>query len=173
MRRLALAGGICVLLIGATPASAQTRADYAAQVNPICAAATEDADRILGKAGFKNPKQISRLFERLDDVEERTIAAIAEVPPPPPDTALVAAWIDSLRRINELGGKVGRASVRVFRLVLLLPKQNPVRKLKRLSRRLNRLGRRLVREFEESSALATQLGVLECTGDVPRPKATG
>jgi predicted transcriptional regulator len=159
-----------LVIVGAFAASpvfgATTRAQYAAQVNPICAEASADAERILRRAGFKTPKKARKTLRRADRLSERTIDSIEAIPPPPADAATAAAWIDSLRQLNRIGDQAGRTTVRVLRLLRRDPPN--AGKLKSLARRLNRLRRRANRVEGEGSELATQLGATGCTGpDAP------
>ena len=152
--------------LSATPASAQTRADYAAQVNPICAEASDEAERIIKKTNFKNPKLTSKGLRRLDRLSERTIDALEAVPPPPADVALAGAWIQSLRQLNELGDRAARATVSLLRQ-FRRPSPSGGR-VRALVRRLKQLRRRSNDEVSEGSAHATQLGATGCTGgDAP------
>ena len=114
---LAVATALVALAIGSGAAyGASTRAEYVAQVDPICQAAATPARQAFGaffkavknkKGGanaLQHPKVVShqvripaaKLYRRLSVIYGAMNAQIAAVAPTPDDAARVAAWL-SLR----------------------------------------------------------------------------
>jgi hypothetical protein len=112
--RIALATALVAMAIGpATAHGAATRAEYVAQVDPICASATAPAQKAFGKFGKlvrKKPggaealthikvvsEQIrgpaSRLYRRLAAIYSGVNAQLAAVPPAPEDVERINAWL--------------------------------------------------------------------------------
>jgi hypothetical protein len=127
-----LASSTCAVLAAALLApgaavAAATRAEYAAQADPICAAADADiaklnkrfrrlhrqgryrpAGRVLGKTG-------ARLASSVEDVRA--------IPPPPGDETTVATWLSLIDGVASNNRRMGRAEAHrrfnaVFRLQL-------------------------------------------------------
>lgn len=136
MRRLAFAVvmATAALAVAASSASAAaTRAEYLAQVEPICQAANKQAKKqarkinrqlkkSLGKAETqaknKKPGQIFadifvlviiKLVGPENRLFERTTAQIAAVPPAPGDEAAVTAWLAGRTESTELVWQALRA----------------------------------------------------------------
>ncbi len=90
------------LAISATPAQgASTRAEYIAQVDPICASTLAVEKQTFGGVGgdlrHGRNKQAARKFARTDKVFAHAIDQVAAVSPPPADAALIGQWIAMLR----------------------------------------------------------------------------
>jgi hypothetical protein len=105
-RSYGAAPALAVVLIAtatfAAPANAaSTRAEYVAQVDPICAATLTLEKRTFGGVGgdlrHGRNKQAARKFERTDRVFANAIDQLAAVPPPASDAALIGQWIAMLR----------------------------------------------------------------------------
>jgi hypothetical protein len=112
---IALGIAVIALAIGTgTASAATTRADWVAQVDPICQSASQPAGnatrayfKILKSAGkhAKNPKQLShiltagalRFLRRLATIYSDITERVAVIPPAPGDEAAIAAWLDGRR----------------------------------------------------------------------------
>jgi hypothetical protein len=104
MRRLLTGITALVLLAGAaaTAYGASTRAEYVAQVDPICANELAGAKRTLGgvngdlRKGRFGPAATK--FARATKVFHKGVEAVAAIPPTAPDASLINQWIGMLRR---------------------------------------------------------------------------
>jgi hypothetical protein len=112
---IALAIAVIALAIGAgTASAATTRAEWVAQVDPICQSASKPAGsaakgyfKTLNRAGkhTKNPKQLShvltaaslKFLRRLATIYSTITERVAVVPPEPGDVGAVNAWLDGRR----------------------------------------------------------------------------
>jgi hypothetical protein len=123
---LAVATALVALAIGSSTAyGATTRADYVAQVDPICQAAAAPARQAFGaffaavkhKKGGANalnhPKVVShqvripaaKLYRRLAGIYGAMNAQIAAVAPAPADATRVSAWLALRGTVaTDLGG---------------------------------------------------------------------
>ena len=130
MRRILATLGLAVALIGAgaAPAGADaTRAEYIAQVDPICEsfvgthdaavkAYTKDAKRMNHLAGkgtlkawLKATRRTSHSLTRLTQIEESLFEAFAAVPPPAADAVTIGTWLDDRRRSTALAASAAAA----------------------------------------------------------------
>jgi hypothetical protein len=125
-KKLALAIAVIALVITAPSAyGASTRAEYVAQLEPICKAAqapTFKAYSRLGKsipiAGEKITKAIARrthlalakFYAQISNIYGRTSARIGAVPPPPGDGETVAAWLGGRDQARILGLQASRVA---------------------------------------------------------------
>jgi hypothetical protein len=114
MKRIALA--ITVVAVGmtaATASAAPTRAEYVAQVDPICQAGLVQetaAARPLAKklrrlkkhahsrkarrrAAKRQARALARFYDFVAGVEQGVTAQIAPIPPPTEDTSLIQVWV--------------------------------------------------------------------------------
>ena len=169
-RSLAIALAGCSALVLASPAAAQTRADYVAQVNPICAEATADATPVVRKARLKTPKGVATFYRKIGRIAERELDALQAVPRPPEDAALIGDWLDSLKQQNRLIRKTGKASVVVIRLLTTSPVAN-IARIQRLTRVINGLNKRLKRERRDGVRLANELGATDCAKGARAPSS--
>jgi hypothetical protein len=118
-----------VLAFAATPAhAASTRAEYIAQVDPICASASSAEKRAQGGIGhlikkdrFKAAARKFRLTNRAFGLGVEQVAAVA---PPAADAQVIATWVQMLRAQLPLAekaakaladGQIGKAIARLFR----------------------------------------------------------
>jgi hypothetical protein len=120
--------GAVALAITAVPAhAASTRAEYVAQVDPICqaseAAAAEarqafrrNTKRLVRQGRARNAKKVNRLsrkaarnLNRLVSIEADLTTQIAAVPPAPADSNIVSAWLQDRRDAEALSGAAARA----------------------------------------------------------------
>jgi hypothetical protein len=123
----ALLIGLIAALLIATPAeAASTRAEYVAQVDPICLTTGKRVVRAV--KGIKVPRE-----ERLDSLDDKQalrlffgflakvmgrankeigpmIAQIAPVPPPPGDERIVALWLQALGDYKFFADRAVRGS---------------------------------------------------------------
>jgi hypothetical protein len=109
---VAIGGCLLAIAIGsATAYGAATRAEYVAQVDPVCQTQTPPAQlafanffKQAGKHGpgaLSHPKQVTgatrgpamRLYRNLGNIYATATAQIALVPPAPEDAARVSAWL--------------------------------------------------------------------------------
>lgn len=122
---LLTACSLATLLVAAPAHGAATRAEYVAQVDPICKAAGPQLKKSL--AALKPPsaakleqldpkkglKRISRIFGRSLSRTNRVLTAmttrIAAVPAAPGDELIVADWILNQRSAEDLLGRAARA----------------------------------------------------------------
>jgi hypothetical protein len=145
---------IALAIVAATAYAASTRAEYVAQVDPICqaahikgkAAAHSFKARIRqlrnrgidpeGKAGIRAAVQF---YGRVVRVERSAINEIARVPPAPGDEELISQWLRKLTQVD----------VRLQHFIRLLP-QGEERKARRAISRAFEAGFRadnLVQDF--------------------------
>jgi hypothetical protein len=120
-----------VAAIAAAPASAATtRAEWVAQVEPICQAAQKPTSKAyssffkgLDKLGLVGDdpevsKRDARISDRLlgtfyvraSDIYSRTTAQLTAVAPGPGDESAVAEWIAGRNQTSLLGAQAGRAA---------------------------------------------------------------
>ena len=107
---------IATTLVAAATASAETvptRAEYVAQVDPICQKNTTSNKPIL-KAATKNAKRdrlpaAGRNFYRVSSNFGKTLRAIRAVPRPPEDDARLVKWFTYLKKVKLNLGKIGKA----------------------------------------------------------------
>jgi hypothetical protein len=133
---VAIAIASLVLALSATHAdAAATRAEYAAQVEPICQSGAQPAAKALlalGKATVKKVGSVgelddlaghpNRLFSilagpyskwmgRVNAVYRRETNSIAAVAPPPGDEATIAMWVQQRMLVSRFAAR-GQRSVR-------------------------------------------------------------
>lgn len=114
---LALAVSIAAAtLLLAAPVSAEetpTRADYVAQVEPICQANTDANKRILKnvreKARNGKLKEAGAQFIHAAAAFGATVNKLAAVPRPPADDARLLKWFDQLRIVQTKLRMLGKA----------------------------------------------------------------
>lgn len=128
---LALPVALIGLAVMAAPANATaTRAEYVAQVEPICESAQKPTFKAyfafakgFRKAGLNGDdpdvsKRIMRISDRLlavfylrvSNIYARTTSRITAVPPAAGDEQTVAAWLAGRTRAALLGSQAGRAA---------------------------------------------------------------
>jgi hypothetical protein len=119
------------MAITASPAAAaSTRAEYVAQVEPLCQSAQKPtfkayfrfakAFRKLGLNGEdidvskQTARRVNRLagafYTRISNIYGRTTSQIAGVAPAPGDEAAVASWLEGRNQAAALGLQAGRAA---------------------------------------------------------------
>jgi hypothetical protein len=122
---LAIATGLMALAITASPAAAaSTRAEYVAQVDPICQAAQAQeaaalqpflraAKRAQKHHKLRNPKVEKRLarrfvrfFSQYAAIERQVNAQIATIQPAPEDVSLVQVWLRARGELIELESRL-------------------------------------------------------------------
>jgi hypothetical protein len=93
-------------------AGGPTRAEYVAQVEPICKANTLASQRILAGARDKVKRgKLARAgaqFIRAAAAFGKATGEIAAVPPPPADEPKLSKWIEHLRLVQSYLRKTGR-----------------------------------------------------------------
>ena len=130
MRRAVITAvlSVGVIAVGAAPANgAATRAEYIAQVDPICESfvGTHDAavkaynkdakrwEHLAGKgtlkAWLKATRRASHSLTRLTQIEESLYEAFAAVPPPAADAVTIGTWLDDRRRSTALSASAAAA----------------------------------------------------------------
>jgi hypothetical protein len=108
---IAIGGGLVALaIIAGTASAATTRADWVAQVDPICqngeaqeAVAVQPVNRAVkrlskhrdskGRSDRKFTRLFLRYFQQYSAIERAVDAQIATVPPAPDDVSLVQVWL--------------------------------------------------------------------------------
>ena len=178
------------LAITATPAFATSdRADYDAQVNPICQSANAQekqlyesfeqtlnrlqGKRVRGKKAAKIEKRIERLFVQLPDQSQAILdtefAQLKNVPPAPGDESLVSDWLAVRQSVADLVRQLNAIEKRIEKLEDFEPKRFSIRKFKRQGRRADRLERKANQLYEQIEALGdrdlelgTRLGATYC-----------
>jgi hypothetical protein len=148
--RKAIATGIACALLGALPAAAfaaTDRADYAAQVNSICA----------GPGGNDLTK----------------LAALRKVVPAPGDEALVSSWLEARERRLDLRSELSQIDRRVRKLVKKTRATRSIatliaidRKVKKLDRRAAAVQDKLITAEVQDDELGTLLGATACVIDI-------
>jgi hypothetical protein len=190
---IAAAVAVAALAISAPPAAATTdRADYVAQVNPICASAKSQAralwetffrttarlekkaEKLRGKKRVRVQRRIDELFNRLDDqiltVYSGALAQLKLVSPAPGDEALVAEWLATRQALQDLSVKSNALFERIDRLFTrgfqgarsFRAYRRWERKLKRLEKRTNALQALIVPLYEKDLELGAKLGATYC-----------
>jgi hypothetical protein len=90
-----------------------TRADYVAELEPICKANTEANKRILkgarAKARHGKLRAAGRQFSRAARAFAQTVKELGAVPRPPADAAVLAKWFGYLRLESAYLGKIATA----------------------------------------------------------------
>lgn len=134
MRRGTIAVILSLGLIAAwadTAAAAPTRAEYVAQVDPICQSAagplgaiwraynktfkrTDHAVKVGNTKGFlRGTKKLSQLLNQLSGTRTGMIDQIAAVPPPDADAGTVGTWLGDLRQEVTFEQSAARAVLRL------------------------------------------------------------
>jgi hypothetical protein len=106
---LAAVSASAEILPGAVP----TRAEYVAQVDPICKANTDENKRILQGASEKvnagKLAQAGRQFTNASAAFGKSVREIKAVPRPPEDSPRLEKWFGFLKIVQTNLGKVGKA----------------------------------------------------------------
>lgn len=108
MRKALLAFVLSTVLVGASAASASaaaTRAEYAAQADPICKSSDKQTGR-LSKRFVRLAKQYpfkiqaaANALEGISTTISSTNSSLRLIPPPPGDEVLISQWLDIWDRI--------------------------------------------------------------------------
>ena len=115
--RLAVLIAAVTLLVAASARAEEgvpSRAEYVAQVDPICEANTLANKRILKNVrekarNDKTMKQAGAQFTQASVAFGKTIDKIATVPRPPADDTRLLKWFDQLRIVQSKLGTLGKA----------------------------------------------------------------
>lgn len=117
-----------VAAVSAVPAqAATTRAEYVAQVEPICVAAqkptiktyaslfkaiptADDPEHLTKREVRRADRALGRFYTQLSAIYGRTSSRIAGVPPAHGDENTVAAWLAGRTQAQTLGLAAGRAA---------------------------------------------------------------
>jgi hypothetical protein len=144
-----LRGAIALVLLASVAAAvpsadaASTRAEYIAQVDPICHATIEAQRQAAGPRGFVSPlnhghyKTAGRSMRRVFAAFGPGVEQVAAIAPPAADAQLVGTWVQDLRAQVPLGNRVAG---------LLIHNRLPRKLLGRLGK-LNRSTRAIVAGF--------------------------
>lgn len=121
MRKTTLATvavAICALLLTAPAAFAAeepTRAEYKADVEPICKVNTKANENILagveGKVKQGKLKQAGRQFTRAATALKGTLRQLKTVPKPPADEARLTEWLQRVEKQQALLKEIGQALI--------------------------------------------------------------
>lgn len=124
---IAIAFGLVALAIAPTAHAASSRAEYVAQVEPICQAAQVptfkayfgsskgiptglDPDHLTKRDVRKVDRALGRLYTRVSKVYGRTSVRIGAIAPAPGDETAVAAWLTGRAQAQALWLRAGRAA---------------------------------------------------------------
>jgi hypothetical protein len=117
---IALAIAVTALAVTATTAiAASTRAEYVAQVDPVCQVEQAQEKAVIGPAmrrvrhledrgldAVKPAKPIARTiagaYDRLAAIQRDTDSMIASIPPAPGDEAVVSSWLGQRAAFTDL-----------------------------------------------------------------------
>jgi hypothetical protein len=172
MRRLGvlLVVTAAAALVAAPGASAAaTRAEYVAQVNPICKQANTQSGKVFSRAiKGQNPDQIkpgvlTKALKRVNRITRKTTNRIAGVPAAPGDEALVAEWVASRRHSQRLSDQL----LAVDQDLTTAERQHNRKLIGRVFKRVIRIIDRLIPALKRETGLATQLGLTQCGGNAP------
>jgi hypothetical protein len=124
----AIIGGVVALAIAAAPASAATsRADWVAQVDPICQngqaqeavaaqplirAVKRDKKHRSRKTSRKAERAVVAFFFQYANIERAVDAQIATVPPAPDDVSLVQVWLRARGELLDLETRLFTGNVK-------------------------------------------------------------
>jgi hypothetical protein len=117
-----------LITVWAAPAeAASTRAEYIAEVDPICQSfvgpekaalhayrkTAQRWDRLASKwtlkAWLKQTRRVSRSLLRLTELDTTLNGQIAAVPPPAADAGTIGAWLSARGQANALAAAAARA----------------------------------------------------------------
>jgi hypothetical protein len=180
-----------------TVRAATNRAEYAAQVNPICVSANARADE-LSRQTSQELKRLDRKLKRATGSQRRRLLARREnlslslpgrrlkifsaelgqlrsVPAAPGDEVLVSSWLDTRQMILDLSAQINRIDRRVAHLLERFTTRS-IRELNRLERKIRvldkragQLNNRLISLESQDDDLGTELGATSCTVEAGGP----
>jgi hypothetical protein len=186
---IVLAATALIAGVFAAPAgAATTRADYAAQVNPICATANGQVDQVYAdlKRAFRKfegtyaGKKIRRLekhqtrlnrqlHERTEAITTIELGQLGQVVPASGDEEIVSKWIANRRVLQGLAIASNELSERADRIFNRLFSGKNARSYIRNERKLDRVQRQSGRLYQQirlaegvDLELGTQLGATYC-----------
>jgi Skp family chaperone for outer membrane proteins len=188
-----------VALIGlaafsASAAATTDRANYVAQVDPICVAANAQDQRLsaaseqefsrihreLRNAGERRREKLlardRKLSATLPDQHLRIryseLARLLDIAAAPGDEGLVSGWLDARKVVLDLSTQVNRLDRQVDRLhkrflttdLQLLNELD--RKIRQIDQQIDKLENKLISAEDTELDLGTQLGATDCVNDV-------
>lgn len=190
---IASAVALAALALAAAPARATTdRADYDAQVNPICASANlqakalwevffqssatleRKANKVRGEKRARLQRRLDGLYFRLQDqilaITADALAQLKLVPPAPGDDGIVSEWLATRQALHDLSAQSNALERRILRLFTRQFERARSfraflrldRKLKRLERQANALQAQLLPLYEKDIELGAKLGATYC-----------
>jgi Skp family chaperone for outer membrane proteins len=181
-------------VFSATALATTDRAGYAAQVNPICAAANAQDQRLsdaserefsrihqeLKKAGERRREKLlardRKLSAALPDQHLRIryseLARLRDVAAAPGDEGLVSGWLAARKAVLDLSTQVNRLDRQVDRLhkrflttdLQLLNELD--RKIRQIDQRVDKINNKLISAEDTELDLGTQLDATDCVNDV-------
>ena len=191
----AVAVALLALAVACSTALATTDpADYAAQVNPICAAANSQDQRLsdaaerefsrihreLRKAGDRKRQKLLARDRKLSaalprqhlQIRYRELDRLRAVAAAPGDEGVVAGWLGARKAVLDLSGQVDRLDRRIDRLhkrfltrdLELLNELDL--KIRTLDRKIAKISNKLIQAEDTELDLGTQLGATDCVNDV-------
>lgn len=116
---------VAIAIPTAVAYAASTRAEYVAQVEPICQAAQKPTikafisvfkslpkgdDRITKSEAHKADRALGRLYTRISVIFGATTVQISSVAPAAGDESAVATWLAGRNQAQALGLQAGRAA---------------------------------------------------------------
>jgi hypothetical protein len=104
-----LAGVLCLVAVAVAQADI-TRADYVAQVEPICKQNSDANARILKgartRAKHGKTKAAARQFTQATAALASTVSQLRAVPQPPDDASVLASWLGYLDKETTYLGRI-------------------------------------------------------------------
>jgi hypothetical protein len=193
-RQAALGVGLTLIASAAFAApagAASTRAEYVAQVNPICASANAQAEQLYesvsqelnrlnrkanrarGKKRRKLEARSERLFEQLPDLSlaiyYTELERLKAVAPAAGDESLVSEWLATRQAGLDLTAQANRIEKRAERLFSrgfeghsLRAAERWEKKLEKLEKQVNQLYQQAEPLYEKDIELGTKLGATYC-----------
>jgi hypothetical protein len=188
---------VALAIAPSTVRAATNRAEYAAQVNTICASANARADE-LSRQTSQELKRLDRKLKRATGAQRRRLLArrtklslslpgrrlkifsaelgqLRSVPAAPGDESLVTSWLDIRQTILDLSAQVNRIDRRVAQLferftTRSIPELNRLeRKVRMLDKRAGQLNNRKISMEGQHDAIGTELGATSCIADSGGP----
>jgi hypothetical protein len=186
---------VAIAVLPSTALATTDRTDYAAQVNPICVAASardqqlsQQAEerfaqlhRQLRKArGQRRDKLLAldrKLSTRRPDrhlaIRYDELRSLRSVAAAPGDEILVSTWLDTRKASLDLNHRLNRIDQKVERLFKLTSKTLSIdvltgldKKIRKLDKRASRVENNVIAAESTDFDLATELGATECVADI-------
>jgi hypothetical protein len=195
LKSTALAAALVALAVLPSAALATTdRADYAAQVNPICASANARDQQLTAQAeerfaqlhrelrkarGHRREKLLAqdrKLTAALPDrhlgIHYDELKRLQTVAAAPGDEFLVSSWLDARKsgldlnhRLNQIDRRAERLLKRTANTIDIETLNTLDRKIRELDKRANRLENKVISAENTDFDLGSELGANDCITD--------